>query len=236
MVSVPARTDKLVVTMTLRLTTAGMATLDRADRSSLVGVGLTGRTLLKATFTLVETLALGLWLTLVVGSPPLSAGSVLGLAVLSVGLLLKNVLTEAAVNGLSLDIPARRLLGISVLETCLWAVWLAIADATAGVVGVLVAGVFFAVVLVPQHTIECNVLRGADPFESVFDLGTVGCSLVEAVGATLWLLFVFEGALFQGLLRAVGLASVGPGAVGLGLLAVFLLIEHDVGLALARRA
>ena len=212
-----------------------MATLDTTDQRSLAGIRLTGQTLLMATFTLVETLAIGFWLTLVLTAPPLSGMSILGFALLAGGLLTKNVLTEAAINGLSLDVPAKRLLGISIAESFHWSVWLGIALAGDGVAGILVAGVLFAVVLVPHHTVEQNILRGAEPFETVFDLETVGFSLVQAAGATLWLLFAFEGALFRDLLEVLGLWTVGPGAVGLGLLAVVLFIEHDIGLALARR-
>jgi hypothetical protein len=212
-----------------------MATLDTTDQMSLAGIRLTGQTLLMATFTLVEVLAVGFWLTLVLNEPPLSGGSILGFVLLAVGLLAKNVLTDAAVNGLSLDIPAKELLGISVSEAFHWSVWLGIALAAGGVTSILIAGLLFAVVLVPQHTIEHNILRGADPFETVFDLETVGFTLVQAAGATLWLLFAFEGELFRELLQVLGLWTIGPGAVGLTLLAAALFIEHEIGLALARQ-
>jgi len=213
-----------------------MATLDSTERSSLTGFRLTGQTLLMATFTLVETLALGLWLTLVADAALLSMASATGLVVLTVGLVLEHVLTEATVNGLSLELPVAQLVGISVSETFLWALWLGITEAAGGVEGILVAGVVLAVLLVPQHSIEDNILRGAEPFASVLDIDTLGFSLVEAVGATLWLLFVFEGQQFRWVLTAAGLGSIDPGAIGLGLLAVALFIEHDIGLALARRS
>lgn len=212
-----------------------MATYDTTERSSLTGLLLTGQTLLMATFTLVETLTLGLWLTLVVDAPLLSIGSALGITVLTVGLVVEHVLTDATVNGLSLDFPVKRIVAISVSEAFLWVLWLGIADAAGGVEGIFVAGIVLTVLLVPQHTIEDNILRGEDPFASVFGLGTVGFSLVESVGATVWLLFVFEGPMFRDLLTAAGLGSIDSGAVGLGLLAVFLFIEHDIGLALARQ-
>jgi hypothetical protein len=46
--------------------------------------------------------------------------------------------------------------------------------------GVAVAGV----VLVPQHTVEDNVLRGRGLFADLFAAGTIGFSIVEAAGAT----------------------------------------------------
>lgn len=212
-----------------------MATLGPEERTSLTGIRVLGQTLSIGAFTLVETLALGLWLTLVRDAPFLSVASALGIGVLTVGLVLEHVLTDATVNGLTVSvIPDRQVLGISVSETLLWVVWLAVAAQLGGVDGILVAGGVLTVLLVPQHTIEDNVLRDRPPFSSVLDPMTIGFSLVEAVGATLWLLLVFEGWLFKGALVAVGLGGVGADAVGLGVLAVFLFVEHDIGVALAK--
>ena len=212
-----------------------MATIDSDERSSLAGVRVTGQTLLMVGFTLVETLALGLWLTLVESEPVISAASAVGLGVLTVGLVLEHVLTDATINGLSVDVlPDRQILAVSVSEALLWVLWLGIAERIGGVDGVLIAGALFALLLVPQHTIEDNVLRGAGPFASLVDLGTLGFSVVEAVGATVWLLLVFEAGQFSGLLATLGLGGVDPAAVGLGAMATFLLIEHDIGVALAR--
>jgi len=212
-----------------------MATIGSGERSSLAGVRLTGQTLLMVGFTLVETLALGLWLTLVEGAPLISAASAVGLGVLTIGLVLEHVLTDATINGLSASVlPGKQVLAVSLSEGLLWVLWLGVAERVGGVDGVLAAGVLFAVLLIPQHTVEDNVLRGAAPFESVVDLGTVGFSVVEAVGATVWLLLAFEGGQFGGLLATLGLGGVDPAAVGLGALALFLLVEHDIGVALAR--
>lgn len=213
-----------------------MATIDSAERSSLVGVRVTGQTLLMVGFTLVETLALGLWLTLVQGAPLISAASAVGLGVLTAGLVLEHVLTDATVNGLSASVlPDRQVVAMSLSESLLWVLWLGVAERLGGVDGILVAGVLLAVLLVPQHTVEDNVLRGVGPFQSVVDLGTAGFSLVEAVGATVWLLLVFEAAQFSGLLATLGLGGVDPSAIGLAALAVILFIEHDIGVALARQ-
>lgn len=213
-----------------------MATIDSGERASLAGLRVTGQTLLMVAFTLVETLALGLWLTLVESAAVISAASAVGLGVLAFGLVLEQVLTDATVNGVTASaLPDGQVVGLSVSEALLWVLWLGIAERVGGVDGILVAGALFAVLLVPQHTIEDNVLRGADPFGSVVDLGTLGFSVIEAVGATVWLLLAFEGARFTGVLAAVGLGGVDPAAAGLGALAVFLLIEHDIGVALARQ-
>jgi len=212
-----------------------MATIDSGERSSLAGVRLTGQTLLMVGFTLVETLTLGLWLTLVAGEPVISAASAVGVGVLTLGLVFEHVLTDATVNGLSVDVlPGRQVLGISIAESLLWVLWLGVAEQLGGVDGILVAGVLLTVLLVPQHTVEDNVLRGADPFESVVDFGTVGFSVVEAVGATVWLVLVFESGQFAGLLATLGLGGLDPGALGLAALGLCLFVEHDIGVALAR--
>ncbi|MDS0284172.1 hypothetical protein [Haloarcula onubensis] len=212
-----------------------MATIDSGERSALAGVRVTGQTLLMVGFTLVETLALGLWLTLVQSAPVISATSAIGLGVLTSGLVVEHVLTDATVNGVSADaLPDRQALAVSVSEALLWVLWLGVADRLGGVDGILFAGGLFAVLLVPQHTVEDNVLRRVGPFDSVVDLGTAGFSVVEAAGATVWLLLAFEGGQFSGLLASLGLGGVDPAALGLAALAVFLLVEHDIGVKLAR--
>jgi len=184
---------------------------------------------------MVETVTLGLWLTLVQSEPVISAASAVGLGVLTLGLVLEHVLTDATVNGLSVDVvPGGQVLGVSVVEALLWVVWLGVAERLGGVDGILIAGALLSVLLIPQHTVEDNVLRGTDPFESVVELGTAGFSVIEAVGATVWLLLVFEGQQFGGTLAALGLGGVDPAAVGLVALAIVLLVEHDIGVALAR--
>jgi len=212
-----------------------MATIDSGERSPLAGLRVTGQTLLMVAFTLVETVTLGLWLTLVAGASVISAASAVGLGVLTLGLVLEHVLTDATVNGLTVDVlPGGQVLGVSISEALLWVLWLGVAQRLGGVDGILVAGALLAVLLVPQHTVEDNVLRGVSSFDTVVDLGTAGFSVLEALGATVWLLLVFEGEQFSGLLAVLGLGGVGPAAVGLGALAVVLLVEHDIGVALAR--
>ena len=215
--------------------TADMSTIDSSERSSLTGIRVTGQTLLMVGFTLVETLALGLWLTIVVGEPVISGAAAVGLGVLTLGLILEHALTDATINGLSADIvPGRRVVAVSISEALLWVLWLGVAEQLGGVDGIVVAGVLFAVLLVPQHTVEDNVLRGARPFASVIDLGTLGFSIVEAVGATVWLLLVFESGEVAGLLDSIGFGGVDPAVLGLAAMAVILLIEHDIAVTLAR--
>ncbi|MDS0276314.1 hypothetical protein NDI85_00660 [Halomicroarcula sp. S1AR25-4] len=212
-----------------------MATFDARQMQSLTGLQATARTFLMVGFTVVETVALGLWLALVQGAPVISRPAAIGLGVLTVGLVVEHVLTDATVNGLSLSFPLARIVGISVSEALLWAVWLGIADRLGGVDGILVAGAVLSVLLVPQHSVEDNILRGEAPLSNVVNLNTIGFSLVEGIGATVWLLLVFEGQQFAGLLATLGFGGVDPAAVGLAALGIFLLVEHDIGVTLARQ-
>lgn len=190
-------------------------------------LGPTTRLGVVALFTLVETAALGIWLVFVADAPTVSTATAIGLGALLVGLLLEHVLTGFAVNGPPLSAPSLPVLGFSVSETALWAVWLLVAETLGGLVGVLVAGVLLAVLLVPQHSVEDNVLRGRPALGDLIDTGTVGFSAVEATGATLWLGLQFGA--FGGVLGRVGLGGVDAGLVGLAVLAVFLFVEHRMG-------
>ncbi|WP_254271436.1 hypothetical protein [Haloarcula marina] len=212
-----------------------MATFDGRERTSLDELFLTGQTFLMVGFTVVETLALGLWLALVQGEPVISQAAAVGLTVLTVGLVIEHILTDATVNGLSLSFPLTRIVGISLSEALLWGLWLGVADQLGGVDGVLLAGVLLTLLLVPQHTVEDNVLRGEAPLSMMFDIGTLGFSIVEGLGATIWLLLVFEGEQFTAILQTLGFGGVDPAVVGLAALGVFLLVEHDIGVAIARR-
>jgi hypothetical protein len=209
-----------------------------ADAASTVSrlFGSLWRIVLVLTFTGVETVALVGWLGLVEGVPTASRAAALGLAVLICGLLLEHYLTDLAVNGRSGTFPFWKALGFSVSEALLWAVWLRIAERLGGVTGIAVAGIVLTVLLVPQHTIEDNVLRGRGLFERVINPDTFGFSLVEAVGGSVWLLFVFQGDLVRPLLANTAAGGVDPALIGVGLLAATLLVEHGIAVSLARRS
>lgn len=213
-----------------------MATHDHGRRTTITGL-LTGfgRVVLVAAFTGVETAALAIWLGIVRDVPVVSGAAVVGLGILFGGLVLEHFLTDVTVNGRDASLPDTAVIGLSASETALWAVWLAIAERIGGLEGVLFAGVVLAVLLVPQHTVEDNDLRGRGPFSGLLNLGTIGISLVESAGATVWLLFVFRGESVGSFLRELGIAGVEPATVGLGLLAAALFVEHNLGVSLARR-
>lgn len=197
-------------------------------------LGGVSRLVLIGTFTGVETVALVGWLAFVEDAPVVSHASAIGLGILLVGLLLEHALTDQAVNGVDLSFPVGKGVLFSVTETALWALWLVIAEHVGGVEGLFVSGVVLAVLLVPQHTIEDNALRGEDLFWPLINARTIGFSLIEAVGATVWLLFVRRGDLVAPLLDG-RLGTIEPALAGVGILAVTLFIEHNLGVLFARR-
>jgi hypothetical protein len=209
-----------------------MVTRERQGLPALAGA--VGRVALVAVFTGVETGALVAWLALVEGAEPLSRVAAVGLAALLGGLLLEHVLTDVAVNGPSLSLPGPRVLLVTASETALWALWLLVADHVGGVDGILLAGGALAVLLVPQHTVEDGILRGRGVLSRLLDGRTLGFSVVEAAGATAWLLLVREGTLLGPLLAGAGV-RVEPATLGVGALALALLLEHQIGVAFARR-
>lgn len=204
-------------------------------------MGLADRQPAIATITAVEVVGLVVWLSLVrdVVTVEITAFATspspahLGLAVLFVALLIEHVLTDATVAGFGVRSFSPATVFVTLTETALWAGWLVVAEAVGGVGGVLVAGVVLAVLLVPQHTVEDNALRGRGLFSRLLDVRTLSFSVVEAFAATVWLAVVFEPALID----AAGLVvDLHPVLAGAGALFAFLFVEHNLALRFARRS
>ncbi|WP_439027004.1 hypothetical protein [Haloarchaeobius sp. DT45] len=209
------------------------------------------------TFTVIEVLALGLWLALVLGEPlvverlPATVPDlvVLAGAVLVVGLFLGKFVTDLTVNGLRLRIPVHRLALLSLTEALVWFGWLYTAQTLGGFRGIAAAGLVLGLVLVFQHTAESNVLRGEGVFSRLVAPGAVGVSLVLAVGATALLVLILEPGLVlakipvlvhayltvlvQAYLPQMVLDHLH--LVGLAILAVFLLFANSLGLRFVLR-
>lgn len=196
----------------------------------MVGPGPPLRTAIIAVFTVIETAALAIWLRVVRGEPTISTTVAIGLGVLAIGLIIEHLLTDVAVNGFDLDFPIGAIVILSVSETVLWGIWLEVAELVGGLVGFAVAFAVLAILLVPQHTVEDNILQGRDLFADLIDLNTVGFSLIEAVGATLWLALVIRPGLVGGTI-----VGIDAGVVGLGILAVTLFVEHNKGVRFSSR-
>jgi len=199
-----------------------------------------GRSFGIAVFTLVETVTLAVWLALVRDAPTLSTIAAIGAGVLVVGLVVEALVNTVVVNGFG-EFPLDDIALFSVTEAIIWIVWLGVAETVGGLRGVAVAGVALFVLMLPQHSIEDNVLRGRPLFSNVLEGGTVVFTLVETVGGTVWLALVFGG---SELLARVGVETVPMvsefvpelgAAVGLVVLAVALFVEHLMGVEFALR-
>lgn len=198
-------------------------------------IGAVSRITLIGLFTGVETVALVAWLGFVGDAAVASRAAAIGLGVLFGGLVVEHLLTDLAVNGVDFSFPAGSVAAVSATETALWALWLLVADRVGGTEGVLVAGAALAVLLVFQHTVEDNALRGRNLLARLLDPGTATFSVVEAAGATAWLLLVTDGGRVGPLLADLGLSGVDPAVLGVGVLAVALLVEHSMGVGFSRR-
>lgn len=188
------------------------------------------RLVIVAVFTAIETAALAIWLGFVQGEPTVSTAAAIGLGVLIVGLTIEHILTAVAVNGLSVNLRFGAIVILSVSETILWGIWFEVSDIVGGVTGFIIAFVVLAVLLVPQHTLEDNILQGRDLLSDIINLGTVGFSLVEALAATVWLALVLQPGLVGG-----SIANVDAAIVGLGVLLLGLFIEHFIGVSFSSR-
>jgi hypothetical protein len=175
-----------------------------------------------AVFTVIEGVTLAIWLVLVrsaAGIYQVSTGSlVAGIAVLAVGFTIEHVIAYNVIHNRGLldlqGVPIAQKAVVSLIETVIWAVWLVLA-----VLNMIVATVILTVLLIFEHTLSDNVFKGKDIFSKLLDARTIGFSLVEAVGAAIWL------ALVQANLTAVGIA----------ILLVASFVEHSLAVALARK-
>ena len=154
-----------------------------AIRTTVRGVGV-------VLLTAVEVTALSVWLGLVRDAPALSTVAAVGVVALSAGMLLEALLAHVTVNGWGRTIPAQTVAVLALAETVLWVGWLGAVHWADGRLGVVGAGLALAVALVPRHTVVDNSVRGRDPLASVVQRATIGLAVLEAAGATAWLLVV----------------------------------------------
>ena len=175
-----------------------------------------------AVFTIVESATLVLWLSLVrsdAGIYQVSVGSLAaGIAVLVVGFTIEHIIAYNVIHNRGLldlqGVPIAQKAIVSLIETVIWAVWLVLADLN----GIL-AAIVLLILLIIEHTLSDNVFKGRDIFSKLLDARTIGFSLVEAVGAAVWLVLV----------------QANMSVVGIVILLVASFIEHTLAVALARR-
>lgn len=196
----------------------------------MVDIGTPVRIGVIALFTAVETAALAGWLRFVRDEPLLSTAVAIGLGILVVGLFIEHILTDIAVNGLHFSFPFGSIIAFSLSETVLWAIWLQVGETVGGLVGLGAAFAVLFVLLIPQHTIEDNVLRATNLFSDLVDLNTAGFSFIEAAGATVWLALVLHPGLVGG-----SIVGFDPALIGLGVLAASLFVEHNIGVRFSSR-
>ena len=193
------------------------------------------RWLLVAVVVGLEAAALSVWLALLAGAAPGSRETAVGVVVLAAALLVSQFLADLAVSGSAVGFPLGRTLGVALTETALWTGWLAAVAAVGGRRGAFVGGLAFAVGLAFQDTAEVDARRGAPPGTRLVDLGAVGSGLVTAAGGTVWLSLSTGLAAAGPLTGLAGGTGLAPATVGFVALVGALLVEHAVGVALARR-
>ena len=180
-----------------------------------------GDALRVAVFTVVEVVALVIWLALVRGEAGTfqmdSISIVTGLGILAVGITIEHLLSYNVINKRPLfklgGLPVGKKLVVSVIETGIWAIWLILADTNA-----LVAALGLAVLLIFEHSFSDNVFKGRGIFSRLLNVRTVGFSLIEAAGAAVWL----------------ALVGAGQQIAGIAALLITSLIEHTMAVNLGR--
>jgi len=170
-----------------------------------------------AIFTIVEGVTLVVWLALARGAA--SIGSMIAaLAVLVVGFTVEHIMAYNVIHNRGLldlrGVPVGQKSVVSLIESGIWALWLVLAGLNAILAGVVLAGL-----LVLEHTISDNVFKGRGTFSRLLDARTIGFSLIEAVGAGIWLVLV----------------DANMAVVGIVILLVASFIEHTLAVALARK-
>ncbi len=177
--------------------------------------------------TVVEVTALSVWLGLVGDAAPLSASALVGVVGLSAGMLVEALLAHVTVNGWGRAIPARALAGLALAETALWVGWFGAVEVTAGLVGVIGVGLVFAAALVARHTVADNVVRGRNALASLVQRATIGTAVLQAAGATAWVVVVTGRVAVPQWVVAVPTAGFSTNAVvGAGLLAAAAFARH----------
>lgn len=153
-------------------------------------------------FTAIETAALALWLGLFLEEMALTA-----LVILAFGLIGEHFISFANSKASTGSARLAQIIGVSLSEALIWAVWFFIAISSP-----LIAFLALVGLMLIQHLVERNLFLG----KSAFDFGditrVINFTLIEALGATIWFILVELGMPLYGIL----------------VLAVALLVEHII--------
>jgi len=176
-----------------------------------------------AVFTAVEVVTLVVWLILADAAIDVLS-SIIAALVLIVGFTLEHLITFNVIHNRPLfdfrGIPVGKKAIVSLVETGIWIVWLVLArlDVFGGFDAVIAAAVLVGLLII-EHTISDNVFTGKRVFERLLDRRTVGFSIIEGVGAGIWLFLV----------------DIDLGIIGIAVLAIASFIEHNLAVRLASR-
>ena len=170
-----------------------------------------------ALFTIVEGATLVIWLVLARGAT--NIGSMLAaLAVLVVGFTIEHIVAYNVIHNRGLfdlqGVPIGQKSIVSLIESFIWALWLVLTG-----LNVILAAIVLTGLLVVEHTLSDNVFKGRGLFSKLLDGRTIGFSLIEAVGAGIWL----------------ALVQANMALLGIVILVVASFVEHTLAVALGRK-
>ncbi len=170
-----------------------------------------------AVFTIVEGVTLVVWLALARGAGNIGS-MIAAFAVLVVGFTVEHIVAYNVIHNRGLfelqGAPILKKSVVSLIESTIWVLWLILVGINAIAAALALAGL-----LVVEHTLSDNVFKGKDLFSKLLDARTIGFSLIEAVGAGIWLALVDRN----------------MAILGIAILAVASFLEHDLAVALARK-
>lgn len=174
-------------------------------------------------FTAVEVVTLVVWLSLALSATDILV-SVLAIVVLIIGFTIEHLITFNVIHNRPLfdfrGLPVAQKAVVSLIETAIWVVWLVIArlDIFDGF-DPIIAAIALIGLLIIEHTLSDNVFTRKNLFKRIVDHRTIGFSIIEGAGATIWL----------------ALIDIDLALVGIAVLAVASFIEHNMAVALALR-
>lgn len=211
-----------------------MATHEHGDRPAVAGLVTTARVLSVLLFTTVELVVLALWSTMLLRTTPASGTVTFAVGLLVAGQGIEYVLRDVTINGIDLAAPPWSIVVLSVSEGLIWVAWLSVVEYATRPGGLVLAATVFVVLLIPQHTVEDNALRGEALFGRLLDVGTAGFTVVKATGATIWLALVIGPEYLAGFVALADLPGTDPVGVGFAVLTVTLFVEHTISVRYSR--
>ena len=176
-------------------------------------------------FSAVEVVALVIWLVLALQVDNILSG-ILAVVVLIGGFTLEHLITYNVIHNRPLfnfsGIPVGQKFVVSIIETILWVIWLVIINSTTldTNLNIVLATGFLFLTLLLEHTISDNVFTHRGLFSRLFDRRVVGFTIIEAVGAGIWVFYALQ---------------TDYGFIGIIILAIASVAEHYFAVNLSQR-